>query len=78
MSHEETRIKLDVTRRCPFTGEVKTRTFELPVVEVTLIYQGQLPIQEAAPSLNAEEREFVLTGIDGETWSKYVGNGDDE
>jgi len=70
-------MKLDVTRRCPFTGQVKTRTFDLPVAEVLQLYHNKLPIQEAAPSLNAEEREFVLTGIDGETWKKYVG-GEDE
>lgn len=66
-----------VTRKCPFTGEVKTRELDITDEELRRYNVGNVLIQHAFPRLNAEEREFVKTGIDGETWKKYVG-GDEE
>jgi len=66
-----------VTRKCPFTGEVKTRHLDVTADEVVAYVKGGVLVQDAFPRLNAEEREFMMTGIDGKAWKKYVG-GDDE
>lgn len=60
-----------ITRTCPFTGRINT--LELPVTDEQLEnwYSGTL-IQEAMPHLNADEREFIKTGITAEAWSEYL------
>lgn len=68
---------MQVTRRCPFTNKLKTRELDVSVDELVRYNDGLVLLQNAFPRLNAEEREFVKTGIDGEAWKKYVG-GDDE
>lgn len=68
---------VEVTRKCPFTGEVKTRALDVTIDELTAYDRGGILLQNAFPRLNAEEREFVKTGIDGEAWKKYVGGGDE-
>lgn len=63
-------------RKCPFTGVVNT--MELPLTHgeydraMNLWEDGAL-IQNAFPTLNAEQREFVKTGITPEMWTKIFG-----
>lgn len=59
-----------ITKISPFTG--KENTMEINVTEEQLdsYYQGHKTIQEAFPFLTASEREFIMTGITDEDWSK--------
>lgn len=66
-----------VVRKCPFTGELKTRELDVTHEELHAWRSGRL-IQDALPRLNTEEREFVLTGIDGDAWERHVASGDDQ
>jgi len=54
-----------VTRENPFTGQL--RSIELPIVqgELDRIEAGEL-VQEVAPHLTANQREFIISGITGE------------
>ena len=63
-------------RKCPFTGTVNT--MELPITRRTYDrgmdkWAGDALIQVAFPMLNAEQREFVKTGITPEMWTKIFG-----
>lgn len=69
---------MHVRRRCPFTKEWKSRELDVTPEELRAYESGGVLLQDAFPRLNAEEREFIKTGIDGEAWAKYVGNGEDE
>jgi len=61
-----------ITKTCPFTG--KNNTLDIDVTENQLREwkQGAM-IQDAMPELTDDEREFIMTGILPEVWSKYVG-----
>jgi hypothetical protein len=57
-----------VTRRSPVTGKENTMRLDITQAEFTTWIKGT-PIQRAAPRLNADEREFLITGIaSNEEW----------
>lgn len=59
---------MQVTRTNPFTGEVVTR--EIAVTEAALAaWQNGHLIQEAMPTLSADDREFIKTGLLPEQWA---------
>ncbi len=63
-------------RKCPFTGVFNT--MELPLTEQEYAKamdkrEAGALIQVAFPTLNAEQREFVKTGITPEMWTKIFG-----
>lgn len=66
-----------IRKKCPFTGEWKTRDLDVTQEQLDRYAMRTVLLQDAFPLLNAEEREFIKTGIDGEAWNKYVG-GEDE
>ena len=63
-------------RKCPFSGTLNT--MELPLTHreydrgATKWAAGAL-IQVAFPTLNADEREFIKTGILPATWDSMFG-----
>ncbi len=58
---------MKITRQSPISGEI--RTFDLDITEEEILnYQDGALIQDAFPRLNADEREFIKTGIIGEEW----------
>lgn len=65
---------MEVTKKCIFDGNLYT--MEIPMTEdeynIAMFnwkYKGQY-IQEAFHMLNADEREFLLTGTPPEVWDK--------
>lgn len=56
-----------ITRRSPFSG--KTNSIDIAITEAQLERwrAGEL-IQSVAPELNADEREFIITGTTPEEW----------
>lgn len=58
-----------IKRICPFTGVLNE--MEIAVTEQQLAYwkAGAL-IQDVMPSLTADEREFIKTGITADVWEK--------
>lgn len=62
---------MKVTRTSPFSG--KTMTLDLDITaEQARAYGSGLSVQEAFPQLNADEREFILTGIMPGEWETYL------
>ena len=67
-------------RKCPFTGTFNT--MELPLTHreydrgIAKWENGAL-IQVAFPTLTAEQREFIKTGITPETWANIFGEDTD-
>ena len=61
-----------ITRTSPFSGQVNTK--DLPVTEdqLTRWQNGEL-IQNVFPHINADDREFIKTGITGEEWNSAFG-----
>ena len=67
---------MQITRTSQLSG--KTRTRDLDVTEAQIdryINQGWL-LQDAFPNLNADDREFIKTGITGEEWDQMFGGAD--
>ena len=60
-----------IKRKCIITG--KSNQLDLPVTQTQLDrWKAGLPIQDAMPHLNDDEREFIITGITKETWNQYL------
>ena len=65
---------IQVTRKSLISG--KTNTMSLPITQEHLdIYEtvGDILIQDAFPNLNAEQREFILSGITPQEWNDTFG-----
>lgn len=55
---------MEVTRKDPFTGNVNTYDLDITEEEMIIWEEGNTRIQYVFPRLNADQREFVKTGID--------------
>lgn len=66
------------TRKSNLSGKMHTMTFDLTDEQFNKAYfawarEGVL-IQKAFPTLNAGEREFLMTGITPEEWNETFGS----
>lgn len=60
-----------ITRKSPFTG--KTYTWDLDITRAQWeAWQKGTLIQNAMPQLNADQREFVMTGITPDEWDEFL------
>lgn len=69
---------IQVTRQSVLTRQINT--MELPILQEHLdIYDtvGDILVQDAFPNLNAEQREFLISGITPQEWNKYIGDFND-
>jgi hypothetical protein len=66
---------MKITRTSMLSG--KTTSMELDVtMEQLHAYHGEEALlQDAFPNLNADEREFIKTGITSEEWDSAFGEG---
>ncbi len=64
-----------------FTGKWSNMEFDMSEEEFSERYarwkKGEL-IQNAFPMLNADQREFIMTGVTPEEWKKYFGDFEDD
>lgn len=56
-----------VTRQSPISGKIHSLDLDITEEQVATWQSGVL-IQNAFPNLNADEREFLMTGITAEEW----------
>ena len=63
-----------ITRTNPFNA-AEINTMDLPVTldQVDAYMQG-VSVQDAFPQLDAEEREFIKTGITAKVWDEIFGD----
>ena len=68
---------MQITRKSMISGN--TNTMELNVTQEQLTaWESGVHIQVAMPQLNAEEREFVKTGMTPTEWNELFGEEEDE
>ena len=70
---------IQVTRQSIITKKINT--MELPITQEHLdTYEtvGDILIQDAFPNLDAEQREFILTGVTPQEWNDTFGEEGDE
>ena len=58
-----------VTRKCYITGVSKTLDLDCTPEQMDDWQRGVL-IQDAIPNLNADDREFIMTGITSDVWEE--------
>jgi hypothetical protein len=66
-----------ITRRSPFTGRIHQMEIPMSVLEFSkreILWQTGMLIQDAFPMLDADQREFIKTGITPEEWDAAFGN----
>lgn len=59
------------TNRSPITGEDNTMEFDMPQMvfyDCYVAWSEGANIQDAFPMLNADQREFIKTGLTPEDW----------
>jgi len=68
---------MQITKTSIFSGN--TNTMELNVTQEQLTaWESGVHIQVAMPQLNAEEREFVKTGMTPTEWEELFGEEEDD
>ena len=68
---------MQITRTSIFSGN--TNTMELNVTQEQLTaWESGVHIQVAMPQLNADEREFIKTGVTPTEWNELFGEEEDE
>lgn len=63
---------MQITRKSILSGIVRTREIDITPGQFAAWQQG-LPIQDVAPHLSADDREFVMTGITPDEWEAAFG-----
>ncbi len=64
---------MKITRTCPFTGQTNTMDLPITAEQLNEYEAGHTLIQKVFPTLSAEDREFIKTGITPEQWEKSLG-----
>ncbi len=67
-----------VTRKSIITGA--TNTIEIPGLTNDMVesWENGMMIQDAMPNITPEMREFVMTGITPEEWSRHLPEDDED
>jgi hypothetical protein len=63
-----------VSRACMECGQVSI--VEVNADALKAWKSGQIPIEQAFPNMNADEREVLITGTHSECWTKMFGEED--
>jgi len=72
-------MTIQVTKQSIITK--KMNTMELPITQEHLdIYEtvGDILVQDAFPNLDIGQREFLISGITPDEWTKTFGDEEDE
>ena len=60
-----------ISRKSPFSGE--TNVMDIAVTRADIInWEAGALIQDVMPNLNADEREFLMTGIPPDEWETNI------
>ena len=63
-----------IAMKSTLTGNITTR--HIPVTHGQIMrWRDGVSIQKAMPHVDAEDREFLISGITPEEWDKYFGQG---
>jgi len=68
---------MKITRTSPISKTVNTLDLDITAEQI-LDYESGALVQHAFPNLDADEREFFMTGITGEEWEEMFGEEEDD
>ena len=68
---------MKITRTSMFSGVTRTLHFPITQEQIDAWESGTL-IQKAMPNLNAEDREFIMSGVTSAEWVAEFGHDDAE
>ena len=63
---------MNVVRRSTLTGKVHIWHLNVTHKQLALYAEGEALIQNVFPDLNADEREFIKTGITPKEWAEMA------
>ncbi len=63
---------MTITRTDPITNAINSLSLDVTQEQLNLWQDGKL-IQDVMPNLNADEREFIMTGITIGSWDNFFG-----
>lgn len=63
---------MKITRESPVTGKLNTLDIDITLSQLLRWRKGEL-VQDVAPHLSAEEREFLISGATAEDWETLFG-----
>jgi hypothetical protein len=66
-----------ITRKSPFTGQLNTMHINIGEAEFRAGMVAKINgmnVQDAFPTLDADEREFIMTGITPQEWADSFGS----
>jgi hypothetical protein len=63
---------MTVTRTDPMTNAINSLSLDVTQEQLNLWQDGGL-IQDVMPNLNADEREFIISGITIGSWDNFFG-----
>mgnify|MGYP003304893440 CR=1 FL=1 len=61
---------MKISKKDPFTGKVNILEIDITVEQYNRVLTGVETIQTIVPHLSPDEREFLITGIVGDSWNK--------
>lgn len=67
---------MKITRTSLFSGIKRTKDLDIDEDKYEAWRAGLMLVQDAAPRLSAENREFILTGAVTEEWDQAFGDKD--
>lgn len=65
-----------ITKKSSLTGIISSREIDVTQAQLDNWALGTF-IQDAMPHLSTNDREFIMTGVTPEEWSKYIETDDD-
>lgn len=69
---------MKIARPNPLTGATVYMEIDVDPETLKAWENGDGLIQDLMPQLTADEREFIITGITSDSWSKLLGSDDSE
>lgn len=64
---------MEITRKSMISGAVHTMDLDVTPYEIDRYLIDGILLQDAFPDLDADEREFIKTGITAAEWAKTFG-----
>ena len=63
-----------LSKRSPFSNKMRWLDLDIKQTDLDRYHAGFSLIQEVFPTLSADEREFIKSGIYPGEWEEYLGN----
>ena len=68
---------MKITKKSQLTGKQHTMDLDVTPEQITTYNEGVELIQNIFPDLDADEREFLMTGITNTEWNSAFGTDED-